>query len=178
MKQDQLEDFIRKNRNAFDDREPSERVWSKIAGSLFSGKTGLWNSVVLWRAAAVIFMVLSAYLLIPREEGRRQNEIALKEFTDIEDFYTRQISEKVELIDEIQEPQGSTEGLNGFTHDFKQLEAMYLVLREEMKTRPSQKVKDALVLNLLVRIDLLNQQLHKLEEGYKTSGEEKSKANI
>jgi hypothetical protein len=41
---------------------------------------------------------------------------------------------------------------------------MYLVLKEEMKTRPSQKVKDALVLNLLVRIDLLNQHLQRLEE--------------
>jgi hypothetical protein len=36
-----------------------------------------------------------------------------------------------------------------------------------MKTHPTQKVKDALVLNLLVRIDLLNQQLHKIEEGEK-----------
>lgn len=35
---------------------------------------------------------------------------------------------------------------------------MYQVLNEEMKTRPTEKVKDALILNLLVRIDLLNQQ--------------------
>jgi hypothetical protein len=32
-----------------------------------------------------------------------------------------------------------------------------------MRQRPSQDVKDALVLNLLVRIDLLNQQLNKLD---------------
>ena len=64
------------------------------------------------------------------------------------------------MIDEFKE----SDGLNGFTHDFQQLEAMYLVLKEEMKTRPSQKVKDALVLNLLVRIDLLNQHLQRLEE--------------
>jgi hypothetical protein len=180
MKQDQLEDFIREHKNAFDDREPSEGIWTKIDRSLSFGKTGWWNSVTLWRAAAVIFMVLSVYLLIPKNTGRLQNEIALKEFTDIEAFYTRQISEKVELIDEFQQPQGRSEGLNGFTHDFQQLEAMYLVLREEMKTRPSQKVKDALVLNLLVRVDLLNQQLHKLEKGDYSSeaGEEKAKANI
>ena len=56
-------------------------------------------------------------------------------------------------------------GLNGFTQDFKQLEAMYMILKEEMKSRPSEKVKDALVLNLLVRINLLNQQLYKLGPG-------------
>jgi hypothetical protein len=42
---------------------------------------------------------------------------------------------------------------------------MYQVLKEEMKIHPSQKVKDALVLNLLVQIDLLNQELHKIEVG-------------
>ena len=35
-----------------------------------------------------------------------------------------------------------------------------------MKSTPSQKVKDALVLNLLVRINLLNQQLYKLDQEY------------
>jgi hypothetical protein len=52
---------------------------------------------------------------------------------------------------------------------------MYMVLKEEMKSRPSQKVQDALVLNLLVRIDLLNQQLYKLEKAYskeRKSGED------
>lgn len=76
------------------------------------------------------------------------------------------------MIREFQE----SEGLNGFTHDFQQLEAMYLVLKEEMKVRPSQKVKDALVLNLLVRIDLLNQQLHRLEEREEEDGGEEERS--
>lgn len=162
---DKLKDFIHQNRGAFDDQEPSDRVWKNIEGSVFfQKKTGLWNSVMIWRAAAMIFMALSVYLLIPKKSSGTsaisQNEtVALKEFNDVESFYVKQISEKVELIDEFQR----NEGLNGFTQDFQQLEAMYMVLKEEMRTRPSQKVKDALVLNLLVRIDLLNQQLHKLE---------------
>jgi hypothetical protein len=36
-----------------------------------------------------------------------------------------------------------------------------------MKTSPSAKVKDALILNMLVRIDLLNQQIQKLEDHQK-----------
>lgn len=174
---DQLEDFVSKNRNAFDDKEPAEKVWANIEGKLALNQksTGWWNSVVLWRAAAVVFMALSAYLLVPKT-GSRQADMAMKEFTDVEAFYIQQISEKTELIDEFQ----LQEGLNGFTKDFQQLEAMYLVLKEEMKTRPSQKVKDALVLNLLVRIDLLNQQLHKLEKDYKTeeSDEKKSSSEV
>jgi hypothetical protein len=171
----EFEDFVRKNRDAFDDKQPSERVWKKVDRTLFpAGKTSLWNSVVIWRAAAMLFMALSLYLLLPKNTGlnsqNTQNTAALSEFKDVEQFYFEQISQKTALIEEFQR----MDGLNGFTHDFQQLEAMYMVLKDEMKTRPSQKVKDALVLNLLVRIDLLNQQLHKLEQGeYKNEDQKK-----
>jgi hypothetical protein len=161
---DRLEEFIRNNREAFDDKEPSEKVWTGINSSLGLRRTTVWNSLALWRAAAVIFMVLCGYLLIPKTtETSIAKDNSSSEFDDVEAYYFRQIIEKVEMIDEFQK----SEGLNGFTHDFQQLEAMYMVLKEEMKTSPSQKVKDALVLNLLVRIDLLNQHLHKLEKEYK-----------
>lgn len=113
-------------------------------------------------------MALTGYLLIPETKTIIRGSSAQNEFKDVEEFYFRQISEKVEMIDEFQK----SEGLNGFTQDFQRLDAMYMVLKEEMKSSPSQKVQDALVLNLLVRIDLLNQQLHKLEKAY--SNESKS----
>ena len=161
---DQLDDFVRQNRSAFDDKEPSGKVWQNIEASMKFTHGGIWNSVVLWRAAAVVFMVLSAYLLLPKQIFTTQkSDVAANEFRDVEAYYFQQISEKVELIDGFKK----NEGLNGYTQDFKQLEAMYMILKEEMRTRPSQKVKDALVLNLLVRINLLNQQLHRLEEDLK-----------
>jgi hypothetical protein len=170
---DQMEDFVRQNREAFDDREPSEKVWASIERSVLPAQSVSWyNSLILWRAAAVVFMALTIYLLIPKNEPQ-QSDLALKEFTDVESFYIKQISEKVELIDGFER----NEGLNGFTRDFQQLEAMYLVLKEEIKNRPSQKVKDALVLNLLIQVDLLNQQIHKLEKEYKPAEKEKPKAN-
>jgi hypothetical protein len=172
---DRLEDFIRDNRAAFDDKEPSEKVWTGVNASLGLRPTSVWNSVVLWRAAAVIFMVLCGYLLIPKTaENSVAKDNSSTEFDDVEAYYFKQISEKVEMIDEFQK----SEGLNGFTHDFQQLEAMYMVLKEEMKTSPSQKVKDALVLNLLVRIDLLNQQLHKLEKEYKKDNYQEPKKSV
>ena len=159
---DKLERFIDQNRTSFDDKEPAEKVWSNVEQSLPSSRKNLWNSLTVWRSAAVIFMALSAYLFIPRiSGGGEKNEQVLREFNDVEEFYIQQIADKVQLIGQFRE----SDGLNGFTQDFHQLEAMYMVLKEEMKARPSKKVKDALVLNLLVRIDLLNQQLHKLDQG-------------
>jgi hypothetical protein len=161
---DQLDDFIRKNREGFDDKEPSEKVWRNIESSMkFNTPNNRGNGLVWWRAAAIFFMALSAYLLVPKQVIKSQtSELVASEFSDVEEFYVKQISEKVELIDGFQK----NEGLNGFTQDFKQLEAMYMILKEEMKSSPSEKVKDALVLNLLVRINLLNQQLYKLDQEY------------
>ncbi len=169
---DPLKEFIQQNRSAFDDKAPSEKVWKSIESDMAFKSKSLWNSVMLWRAAAIVFMALSGYLLIPEViEKVSAKDPGMKEFNDVEAFYFQQISQKVELIDEFQK----NEGLNGFTQDFQQLEAMYLVLKEEMKTSPSQKVKDALVLNLLVRINLLNQQLHNLEEEYNKDNKDEEK---
>ncbi|HEY9046363.1 MAG TPA: hypothetical protein VIN08_10730 [Ohtaekwangia sp.] len=174
-----LEDFVRKNRAAFDDKEPSEKIWKNIEASVRLQRGGWWNSLAVWRVAAVVFMALAVYAWIPGKTktpaGKpNTSDIALKEFKDVEAFYVEQISQKVEMIDEFQK----SEGLNGFTQDFQQLEAMYMVLKEEMHTHPSQKVKDALVLNLLVRIDLLNQQLHHLEKSYNPKDKGKEETNI
>jgi hypothetical protein len=76
-------------------------------------------------------------------------------------FYSNQITEKAELVSQFQIEQGDTD--DEVTQNIQKLEAMYQVLKTEMRQRPSQDVKDALVLNLLVRIDLLNQQLNKLD---------------
>ncbi|HEY3430430.1 MAG TPA: hypothetical protein VGK39_07125 [Cyclobacteriaceae bacterium] len=165
----QLEDFIRQNKAAFDDQEPSEKIWKNIRQQLFI-TTSLWNSVVIWRAAAVVLLGLCIYLAIQKIVDNRDKNLALSEFNDVENFYVSQISEKVE---QIKASRGQDMGMNGFTHDFQQLEAMYQVLKEEMRARPSQKVKDALELNLLIRIDLLNQQLHKIEEGEESGAESK-----
>lgn len=162
---DRLEEFVKQNRASFDDREPSEKIWGNIENAMaFTPKQTWWNSVVVWRAAAVVFMITSAALFFGRSAPVKSSDrTAMKEFNDVEAFYTKQISEKVEMIDDLQHHEGN----EGFTQDFQQLEAMYMVLKEEMRTRPSNKVKDALVLNLLVRIDLLNQQLHRLEQSDK-----------
>jgi hypothetical protein len=170
---DSLENFIRQNKAAFDDKEPSEKIWLTITSRLFT-RQSLWNSLVLWRAAAVVLLGLCVYLMLPRLSETRTKTISMNEFKDIESFYISQISEKVDMLKAYQE---NDSGLNGFTNDFQQLEAMYQVLKEEMKSRPSQKVKDALVLNLLIRIDLLNKQLHKIEKE-ETGTHQEKKINV
>jgi len=161
MKKDALEKLVSVHRDEFDNRIPSDEVWTRISRAAFSHGFGssLWNSVGIWRAAAILLMALSAFLFISRQTGLPVKTIASQEFNDVESYYSAQINEKAALI--------SNEGLfvdDSFTQDLQKLEAMYSVMADEMKRHPSEKVKDALVLNMLVRIDLMNQQIQKLEE--------------
>jgi hypothetical protein len=161
---DSLKDFVDRNRNGFDSREPKEEAWKKIESNLPSKSVSLWNSVSLWRAAAILLLGVSGYLFFA-PQGIRNNRIETAqikgEFKDLEVFYSNQIVEKKELVSQFQTKTGLTE--DEVTQNLQKLEAMYQVLKEQMETRPTQDVKDALVLNLLVRIDLLNQQLNKLD---------------
>lgn len=159
-----LKDFIKSNRQSFDDRSPSDNVWKKIEANLPKMKVAsLWNSVALWRVAAVLFMGLSVIMFLSNQEkpvDKSQAHQLQGEFQDLEIFYTDEIAKKVALIDDFG---GTFEG-EQFTQDFEKLDAMYQVLRDELKVRPTEKVRDALILNILVRIDLLNQQIKKLED--------------
>jgi hypothetical protein len=167
---DSLKDFIHQNRDDFDDKEPGEKAWSKIASTLPPVKTiSLWNSVSLWRAAAILFLGLATYFFVSGNQSSFQKREVAKlqgEFSDLEVYYSSEIAEKVALINHMDESHESDQ----FTQDFQKLDAMYQVLKEQMKIQPTQKVKEALVLNLLVRIDLLNQLLHKVETENRDDG--------
>jgi len=172
---DSLGKFISENREAFDAQNPPENAWNKIEAALpNSSKQIFWSAVSLWRAAALLFFGLSAYLLIAKNYSRpnKQEMAEIQGFNDLEIYYSLQISEKMDMVHRYQSSTGLTE--DEITQNLKKLEAMYLVLKDEMKRRPSQDVRDALVLNLLVRIDLINQQLNKLDKPPAGSDRQKS----
>ena len=162
---DSLGKFMEENREAFDTQIPPENVWNKIERALPpSSRQIFWNGVTFWRAAALVFFGLSAYLLVAKNYSRpnKQETAEIQGFNDLETYYSLQISEKMDMVHRYQSTTGFTE--DEITQNLKKLEAMYLVLKDEMKKRPSQDVRDSLVLNLLVRIDLINQQLNKLDK--------------
>lgn len=162
--EDSLGKFIRENRAEFDSHTPPESAWSKVEASLPTRKQVFFQTVTFWRAAAIVLFGLSSYLLISKYYAKpdKQDVAALQGFNDLESYYSTQISEKMDLVQLYQAKTGLTE--DEITQNLRKLEAMYLVLKDEMKRKPTQDVRDALVLNLLVRIDLLNQQLNKLDK--------------
>lgn len=165
---DSLKEFISKNREEFDDKNPKTSTWDTISKNLPQMRqVSLWNSVMVWRAAAILFMGLSIFLFLDNvntnaeQSSDTMSDRQLQgEFQDVESFYSDEIAKKVALIDDF----GGSFVTDEFTQDFEKLDAMYQVLRDQLKTNPSEKVRDALILNILVRIDLLNQQIKRLED--------------
>lgn len=165
---DSLKNFINQHREEFDDKQPSDNAWAKIQRELPGRSVTLWSNVHVWRAAAGLFLALSVYLMISGNFNQSAGGDRAKlqvEFNDLENFYNEQIADKVEMISNIQEFNDD----DSFSQDLEKLDAMYQVLREQMKSNPSEKIKDALILNMLVRIDLLNQQIKNLEDSEKKS---------
>ncbi|TRX62066.1 hypothetical protein FNH22_01740 [Fulvivirga sp. M361] len=159
---DELEKFITVNRQKFDTEEPSEGVWNGIIRQVSRKKNFQW----LWKAAAITFFLISVFLLFKNDWDKKTNLLAQKEkissdFNDIESFYFEMISQKKNLIDSFEE---NIEIDYGYEQDLQNLDAMYEVLKDELQTNPSKKVVDALLLNLVVRIDILNKKLAELEE--------------
>src|SRR5215831_2249504 len=96
---DSLEKFVQQNREAFDDQMPPDNAWNQIEKALPKASRQIfWNSVSLWRAAAIIFFGLSAYLLISKNYSRpnKQEVAEIQGFNDLETYYSSQISEKMD----------------------------------------------------------------------------------
>lgn len=174
MSKDNLDKFIKENREAFDTETPSDKVWKGIDKRRGAPVMKQW----FWQVAAVIFFCSSVFLLIDKQYSKPDvlagTEKLSNDFGDVESFYFQVISEKRELIYDYDKAEKSI--AVDFEQDLQKLDAMYEVLKEELKSNPSKKVADALILNLLVRIDVLNEKIEELEE-IEEIGEEKEASN-
>jgi hypothetical protein len=160
---DNFEKYIRANKASFDDKEPSEKVWNKIDSEL---SVSIKNYNWIWKVAATLFFCTTVYLFFQKAENKSEllahKEKISGDFVDIESYYFQIISDKRDLIYEFDTQESAMEV--DFEQDLQKLDAMYQVLKEELKTNPSKKVVDALILNMLVRIDVLNEKIDELEK--------------
>jgi len=164
---DHLKEFIKSNRAAFDTEVPSNKVWNGIAKNLELTNTSSayqW----MWKVAAVVFFCTTGYLLLDKTNNAAQEKtIAQKEVASTEEFeateayYVSLISEKREQIFDHTNFSEAMEGM--YEVDIEQLDAMYQVLKLQYASSPSNELQEAMTLNLLVRIDILNQQLSEVD---------------
>ncbi|WP_020596399.1 hypothetical protein [Spirosoma panaciterrae] len=193
MKKDNLERFVRDNREDFDDKEPSVDLWKKIEAGL--DKASLDNPPIVqnngspfvavhknrpasggrqigwptldWRVAASIAVLLLAgcFLYMNKQYGvTRQPELVAANPT-----YAKEVVQYTQLIDnkraELKQLTEDNPALyQEFAIDLDRLENSYRALKADLPKNPNQEVLiQAMIQNLQLQINLLNEQLRVIE---------------
>ncbi len=156
---DQLENFIQKNRDHFDDDIQPDQLWQSIEKDLEKPATFSFNNI--WKVAAAILLVSTIFLSIDKFSDKKVEYSLNAEFLQAESFYTMLIMEKKDEIASL-----NVDGLaDDFLKEIDDLDAMYQELKKSFERETSdQKVVDAMIANLQLRIQILNKQLSILQQ--------------
>ncbi len=172
MKNDEkLEQFIRDHRDEFDELPNEDRIWSAIEDQL-EPTEGLVDDQPsanrsynhLWRAAAIMLLMLSSVLGYLQWQSGATDEITSDpEFANAEMYYNQLIDQKKQEIKAYTVANPELE--QSFLKDVEHLDMMYNELKMQANTAGSQEmVLNAMIQNLQLRIEILNQQIKVLEQ--------------
>ena len=168
-----LEDFIKSNKEEFDDLEPSAGLWSKIEARLpeeepeapkkREAKTFSLGFVLRVAASVVIFMGLG-FVIFLRSVDHKQADLAAinPEYAKQQMQYASMVeSKRVELKKVAQtDPQLYKE----FSSEIAQMDSTYKKLNAELATSPNQElVLREMIRTLQTQLDVLNRQLSVIE---------------
>ncbi|MFC2126552.1 hypothetical protein ACFLU5_17315 [Bacteroidota bacterium] len=165
---DKLEKFITKHRERFDNREPDNMIWKKIEGNLDKHNKHKWlTGGILWKAASVVLLITVIWLLADRN-GKMSviDQVTLQESADfdlseVEKYYTSIIQARQEQIrDYINE---YPELDQRFLNDLNRLDENYEKLKMDLEIGYNEKILNAMIVNLQMQIEVLNQQLEIIE---------------
>ncbi|ARK09159.1 hypothetical protein [Fibrivirga algicola] len=179
-----LEKFIRDNRDAFEQAGPSAGLWERIADQLPDEpaakpvepfKTvhrqrtrygGTWTRSYWTWAASIALLLLAGGLWWANDRYRPTAQPDVVAFSPT---YAREVAQYASLIDskraELKQLTESNPDLYGeFAQDLNRLEASYKGLKKELPNTPNQEVLiQAMIQNLQLQIDLLNEQLRVIQ---------------
>ena len=168
MQTDRLEEFIKTNREAFDQHEPSDKVWKRISKSKRKLKTISFARYFLRVAAvlaiAIVFTVLivKTNLFSPDDLKVQTDDPELRELIEAEAFYANQVNSKLEEIrkcyDTFPEIKEDVES------DLIELQEMYNMLKMDLNENISKRaVIEAMIENnryQLKMVDLVLDQIN------------------
>ncbi len=197
---DALERFIRQQQEALKEQfEPREDLWEKISAGLDEDQEEQQKELLLpppekpfgekggsitisyrrlWQVAAVLLLLVAGYWTIQRYSGHQESlkmaqEQPLRklnpELAEAEAYYTSLIRERQEELRQI-----APKEFEEFEQDMKSLDAAYAELLKELKKNPTQeKVTAAMIQNLRLRIEILDDQIQLLEHYKKQNNPQK-----
>jgi predicted component of viral defense system (DUF524 family) len=176
-----LEDFIKMNKEEFDDLEPSADLWQKIEKHLpaegapikkLEAKTFSLN-FVLRVAASVIVVMGIAFVLYLRHE---KSEVV--SFASINPVYAKQQVQYASMVESKRNElktiaKSDPELYKEFSSEIAKMDSTYNRLNKDLATSPNQeRVLRAMIRNLQIQSEILNQQLGVIEQLNQTKKEQ------
>lgn len=163
MNQDKLEKYIQENRTAFDKRIPPADTWRRIEQNIHVNGPSR-SRLRYWQAAAVFFFAISIGLLV-RNYSPSDAEVVVEEMTEFsqtEKYYLRIIEDKESILTAYlaNYPDLAAD----FSADLEDLHQNYEKLKDEFDKTGSLDVLSALIRNLQLQQDLLNNQLEIIKQ--------------
>lgn len=148
---DKLEEYIRKNREEFDENQVPAMVWHNLEKELDKGKE---DSVPVWRLtsylriaqiAAMLVLIMGVGFLIGMQinDGRTYDDPQLKEFAEAERHYNNKIEDMWSVV-----KSSNVEDRSTIAEDLKALDEVYEELRSELLSG-SQNNTDEIVNNMI-----------------------------
>jgi hypothetical protein len=175
MKTDRLEQFMRENRDAFNDADPDPLIWDRIEKRPAPIRTLRWQTVA-WRAAAVVIIFSASWFLhdvvdrndsqnVTREQAGLIEEQSplVRELFEAEVYYSSQIEFKKEEIFRLVD--NNTDIVNEIDGEFIELDKIYDDLKKDLSDNAAnEEVIEAMIMNYRIKLDILEEMLHAIQE--------------
>jgi anti-sigma-K factor RskA len=169
-----LEDFVRNNRAQFDDLEPPADLWARIEKHLpdegttvpqkNSAKMFSLGFVLKVAASVIVVMGVAFALYIHNEKGKGVD------LASINPVYAKQQVQYASMVEtKMSEVKALTkndpEMYQEFSHEIAKMDSTYKRLNKDLATSPNQEyVLKAMIRNLEIQTQVLNQQLYIIEQ--------------
>ena len=192
-----LEQFINDHRREFDGEEPDPRIWKRVNDEINSkkkpGRVFKLNRIQ-WSAAAAIIILIGGSILYmnlnngikppPVGDGTVQTTSPTQSdiISDINPTYAKEVYHFTQLIELKQTQLKQMEKddpvlYKQFVSDINKLDSSYLKLKEELPSNPNrEQLLEAMIQNLQLQTDLLNQQLLIIQKIKQSKNESNSKS--
>lgn len=162
-----LDDFIKANRDEFNFHDPSPEVWERIAAKNKKTKVVLMQSYIVRVAAVIAIAAISSAVLWQTnilgtgDFAMNTTDPEILELIESEAFYAHQVDSKLQEIRKCYYtfPELKEE----VETDLKELEAMYKVLKTDLRENISNKtVIEAMIENNRYRLKLVDDVLEQI----------------
>jgi len=182
-----LEKFVQENRDAFDDKFPSEMLWENINNKLNEAEVGKTEAKIIplrsrlyrYVSIAAIGLVLLTVggligsYLTQQQQGENLSFGAIsEEYEELETYYSQRVNTKVNELKKYRYDDNVIDDIN-------ELDSAYEELEKELKAQgaaaDNEEIINEMIENYQTKIEILERVLNRLER--KQTEEEKMKKN-